>query len=185
MFLDWGPEAAGQAGSGFQAHPACGWCGSDLSGTGRSPTAAGTFVGRGGRSVAWVAIPLVAGHGAPGLAGYHTAVREVRTSPAYGLSYLKPTLRRRGKLGGLRQKAIGPACQRRRFRPQMSEVFDLRRAVFEARLTAPAPGDNFLRLLSNGSNYRSLRGISSVGRASGWQPEGQGFESPILHFEGH
>lgn len=25
-------------------------------------------------------------------------------------------------------------------------------------------------------------GISSVGRASGWQPEGQGFESPILHF---
>ena len=25
------------------------------------------------------------------------------------------------------------------------------------------------------------RGISSVGRASGWQPEGQGFESPILH----
>ena len=24
-------------------------------------------------------------------------------------------------------------------------------------------------------------GISSVGRASGWQPEGQGFESPILH----
>ena len=26
------------------------------------------------------------------------------------------------------------------------------------------------------------RGISSVGRASGWQPEGQGFESPILHF---
>lgn len=26
-----------------------------------------------------------------------------------------------------------------------------------------------------------IRGISSVGRASGWQPEGQGFESPILH----
>ena len=26
-------------------------------------------------------------------------------------------------------------------------------------------------------------GISSVGRASGWQPEGQGFESPILHLE--
>ena len=26
------------------------------------------------------------------------------------------------------------------------------------------------------------RGISSVGRASGWQPEGQGFKSPILHF---
>ena len=26
-----------------------------------------------------------------------------------------------------------------------------------------------------------FRGISSVGRASGWQPEGQGFESPILH----
>ena len=26
------------------------------------------------------------------------------------------------------------------------------------------------------------RGISSVGRASGWQPEGQGFEPPILHF---
>ena len=26
------------------------------------------------------------------------------------------------------------------------------------------------------------RGISSVGRASGWQPEGQGFASPILHF---
>ena len=25
-------------------------------------------------------------------------------------------------------------------------------------------------------------GISSVGRASGWQPEGQGFKSPILHF---
>src|SRR5487761_1465623 len=25
------------------------------------------------------------------------------------------------------------------------------------------------------------RGISSVGRASGWQPEGQGFKSPILH----
>ena len=24
-------------------------------------------------------------------------------------------------------------------------------------------------------------GISSVGRASGWQPEGQGFKSPILH----
>lgn len=29
---------------------------------------------------------------------------------------------------------------------------------------------------------RQHRGISSVGRASGWQPEGQGFESPILHF---
>jgi hypothetical protein len=27
-----------------------------------------------------------------------------------------------------------------------------------------------------------VRGISSVGRASGWQPEGQGFKSPILHF---
>jgi hypothetical protein len=26
-------------------------------------------------------------------------------------------------------------------------------------------------------------GISSVGRASGWQPEGQGFKSPILHFK--
>ncbi len=26
----------------------------------------------------------------------------------------------------------------------------------------------------------TCRGISSVGRASGWQPEGQGFESPIL-----
>ena len=25
------------------------------------------------------------------------------------------------------------------------------------------------------------RGISSVGRASGWQPEGQGFKSPQLH----
>ena len=29
---------------------------------------------------------------------------------------------------------------------------------------------------------RDTRGISSIGRASGWQPEGQGFESPILHF---
>ncbi len=26
------------------------------------------------------------------------------------------------------------------------------------------------------------RGISSVGRAFGWQPKGQGFEPPILHF---
>ena len=33
---------------------------------------------------------------------------------------------------------------------------------------------------STGSRYIA-RGISSVGRASGWQPEGQGFESPILH----
>ena len=29
---------------------------------------------------------------------------------------------------------------------------------------------------------QTSRGISSIGRASGWQPEGQGFESPILHF---
>ena len=28
---------------------------------------------------------------------------------------------------------------------------------------------------------RPLRGISSVGRASGWQPEGQRFEPAILH----
>ena len=30
--------------------------------------------------------------------------------------------------------------------------------------------------------HLTMRGISSVGRASGWQPEGQGFKSPILHF---
>lgn len=29
--------------------------------------------------------------------------------------------------------------------------------------------------------WRVLWGISSVGRAFGWQPKGQGFESPILH----
>ena len=29
----------------------------------------------------------------------------------------------------------------------------------------------------------SDRGYSSAGRASGWQPEGQGFESPYLHQE--
>ena len=31
------------------------------------------------------------------------------------------------------------------------------------------------------STFRNIRGISSVGRASEWHSEGQGFKSPILH----
>ncbi len=37
------------------------------------------------------------------------------------------------------------------------------------------------RTAGRGSQSVKRWGISSVGRASGWQPEGQGFESPILH----
>ena len=31
--------------------------------------------------------------------------------------------------------------------------------------------------------HLSIRGISSAGRAFGWQPKGQGFKSPILHLK--
>src|SRR5207344_2586459 len=33
------------------------------------------------------------------------------------------------------------------------------------------------------ARLRLLRAHSSAGRASGWQPEGQGFESPWVHFQ--
>src|ERR1700722_6790375 len=36
-------------------------------------------------------------------------------------------------------------------------------------------------MVSRAAEAVKCRGISSVGRASGWQPEGQGFKSPILH----
>ena len=44
-------------------------------------------------------------------------------------------------------------------------------------LTVFGSGDTVSRLQPT---TRAIRGISSVGRASGWQPEGQGFESPIF-----
>lgn len=37
---------------------------------------------------------------------------------------------------------------------------------------------------TSGREETTIRGISSAGRAFGWQPKGQGFESPILHFQG-
>ena len=38
------------------------------------------------------------------------------------------------------------------------------------------------RSARKGAFAQDTRGISSVGRASGWQPEGQRFEPAILHF---
>lgn len=53
----------------------------------------------------------------------------------------------------------------------------------ECRQNAPIPTTRLTRPSPLGNVLRQVRGISSVGRASGWQPEGQGFESPILHIE--
>ena len=54
-----------------------------------------------------------------------------------------------------------------------------------ATLTIPGGTGKFECLQSRppdgGPRYPS-RGISSVGRASGWQPEGHRFEPVILHF---
>ena len=42
-------------------------------------------------------------------------------------------------------------------------------------------GQRLLRSALSRDKLRSPRGCSSAGRASGWQPEGQGFEPPQLH----
>ena len=44
-----------------------------------------------------------------------------------------------------------------------------------------AEGEHLLRSALSRDKLRSPRGCSSAGRASGWQPEGQGFEPPQLH----
>ncbi len=41
--------------------------------------------------------------------------------------------------------------------------------------------DISMHCTANQRGWRQSWGISSIGRASGWQPEGQGFKSPILH----
>ena len=48
-------------------------------------------------------------------------------------------------------------------------------------LTPKIPADTLIARCRIAEEKTSTRGISSVGRASGWQPEGQGFKSPILH----
>ena len=55
-------------------------------------------------------------------------------------------------------------------------------------LTFPQAADSFHvpsgrngPVLPSVTDTNNRWGISSIGRASGWQPEGQGFESPILH----
>src|SRR5439155_3253921 len=42
-------------------------------------------------------------------------------------------------------------------------------------------GSTGLGITSSGLDWAGQRGRSSAGRASGWQPEGQGFEPPRLH----
>jgi hypothetical protein len=74
--------------------------------------------------------------------------------------------------------------ERRRTRRPKCPRSDVRRSV--PRRPPVKVVDSFpanVLWLARASQGVEIRGISSVGRASGWQPEGQGFKSPILHLK--